>query len=223
MPLAAPRSVVAVRLTKPVAMACAKKVPTPTSTRPIENDRQIGRRAATAGRQRDAEPEPERRAGAEPFATRARYQRREDRRQEHEVDEAERHRADGERRPRQHEVDVGERADEREQDAEADRRRRRAALVAQMHGPGREGRLPGPAHHRHRRVRCRLKKTSTAPARLRPAKHVEIGREPEMIGDRRRHQSAEQVARDVTRDIGREGAGRIGARCTARRDRRGSA
>ena len=35
MPLAEPRSVVAARLTKPVAAACAKNVPAPTRTTPF--------------------------------------------------------------------------------------------------------------------------------------------------------------------------------------------
>ena len=52
--------------------------------------------------------------------TRAGQWRRENRRQKHEVDEADLHHAERQRRPDQDEIDEGEGADEGEQDAEAD-------------------------------------------------------------------------------------------------------
>ena len=56
MPLAAPRSTVAARLTKPVAVAWAKKVPTPIRTMPTST---AGREGATSsGRPRPAIAKP---------------------------------------------------------------------------------------------------------------------------------------------------------------------
>jgi len=58
-----------------------------------------------------------------------------DRRHEHEVDEAERHPRQRQRLAHQHEIHVGEGADEREQDQETDGERRAERRVAQVPGP----------------------------------------------------------------------------------------
>ena len=113
--------------TKPVAQACAKKVPTPTSTMPV----------STCGKCEDSiSGRPIAATASEPHIVRpcakARHhlackQRRHHGRQEYEIDEAEFHPSERQRRAHQHEIDEGKRADEGEQDAEADGEGRRAA------------------------------------------------------------------------------------------------
>ena len=100
-------------------LACAKNVPTPTSTMPAST-RQDAATAAAAGRCAATASAPQIAAACRTARPPAGQQRRDDRGQENEIDEAEVHHAERQRRAHQHEVDVGESADEGEQDAEAD-------------------------------------------------------------------------------------------------------
>ena len=58
-------------------------------------------------------------------------------------------------------------------------------------------------------VRPSQNQTSTAPPRLSSGEDVEVGGEAQMVGDRRRQQTAEQVAGDVAGDVGGERAGGV--------------
>src|SRR6516164_4304936 len=107
MPLAAPRSAVAARLTKPVAVAWAKKVPTPMRIMPSKTAARFGSRSS-------GKPTPA--SASEP------------------------HGAERQRWTHQYEVDVSERADEREQDAKSDAERRAQPRIGKVLEPGREGR-----------------------------------------------------------------------------------
>ena len=124
MPLAEPRSAVAARPTKPVAAAWAKKVPTPTSVETDSHRRELRHQQQRQAEDGERERNPDRRPRAEALHGAAGKRRGDDRRQEHEIDKAKRHAAERERLANEHEVHVGEGADEREQDAEADGERR---------------------------------------------------------------------------------------------------
>ena len=94
MPLAEPRSLVAARPTKPVAAAWAKKVPAPTSTRPVSTAGRFGSSSSGKPMPATARPTPERRPGSRTAHRAAGKRRRDDRGQEDEVDQAELHHAD---------------------------------------------------------------------------------------------------------------------------------
>src|SRR5205807_2089307 len=79
-----------------------------------------------------------------------RQRSREDRRQEHEVHEPDRHPAEPQGLAHEHEVDVRERADECEQDQEPDAETRPQWRVAHMLRPERERRTQGRRTGRHR-------------------------------------------------------------------------
>ena len=101
-------------------MAWAKKVPAPTSTMPIRTAGRLGRTRQRQAEAATGQRRPEGGPGAEALHGVPGERRRGHRREEDEIDEAERHGADAERRLHQHEIDEGEGADEGEQDAEAD-------------------------------------------------------------------------------------------------------
>ena len=62
---------------------------------------------------------------------------------------------------------------------------------------------------RHRLRAAEVKKTEHGAGEVERGQDIEVRRQAEMVGERRRHQAAEQVARDVAGDVGREGAGRV--------------
>jgi len=64
MPLAEPRSLVAARLTKPVAVAWAKKVPAPTSASPRSTAGRLG--VSSSGRPTNAAPSDSQKVGRAP-------------------------------------------------------------------------------------------------------------------------------------------------------------
>ena len=64
MPLAEPRSVVAARPMKPVAVACAKKVPTPTRASPTSTAGRLG--VSSSGRPAPATPSAPQKVGRVP-------------------------------------------------------------------------------------------------------------------------------------------------------------
>src|SRR5262245_66140090 len=123
-------------------------------------------------------------------------ERRDDRRQEDEIDESEPHRAEREGWAPEDEVDVGEGADEREQDAKADAERRTHPRVAQVCDPRREGRARGRPHlHHWGRLRdCVIDEYRTG--EVEDGKEIEIPGQAQVIGDPRRYQATNQIARD---------------------------
>ncbi len=82
--------------------------------------RQVGQDEERQAERRHQQRRPEGGPRAEALHGATGQRRRGDGREEDEIDEAERHGADAERRLHQHEIDIGEGADEGEQDAEAD-------------------------------------------------------------------------------------------------------
>ena len=134
---------------------------------PEQHGRQARASAAAAGRRR-RRPATAQKVGRVPKrADDAAGERRgDDRRQEDEIDQAQRHRADRERRADQDEVDVGEGADEGEQDQEADREAAAQRPVAQMVGPGRERRAMPARRPSSPACGRAVNQTRTAPARL---------------------------------------------------------
>ena len=123
----------------------------------------------------------------------------------------------------QHEIHVGERADEGEQDAEADAEARPQWWVAQMLQPDRK-----------RRRRCRLVGHHRRGARMREidqhgageierCEEIEVCRQTQMVGDAGGNQPADQIARDIAGDVGGERAAARPARCIPRQDRQASA
>ena len=126
---------------------------------------------------------------------RAGERRRQDRRQEHEIDETEMHRTDRQRRLAQHEVDVRKSADEGEQDAEADSERGPQRAVGEVRPPSRTSCDRGSGHRRaHRRRPVDRQCGERAAGEIESREHVEAGREPELVGDCRRHHAADEVA-----------------------------
>jgi hypothetical protein len=139
------------------------------------------------------------------FTARPGERRRGDRRQEHEIDDAERHGVDAEGRLHQDEVHVGKGADEGEQDAEADGEARAQGRVLQMHDPGGEVGAHAVGGGPHRRGLLHGEIDEQGAEQVEGGKEVEIGGEPEMVGDTGRDQPPDQIARHVAGDVGGEG------------------
>ena len=209
MPLAAPRSAVAAWLTKPVAVAWAKNVPTPMSTMPSRTAARLAaeERQANTGQCQRA---PQRRAGTPAMNGAAGQERRYDRGQEHEINEAELHRAERQWRAHQDEIDVGEGADEREQDAEADAESRAQPRVAQMRDPRRERRAGGRRHLHHRRGLRDGEVDEHRAGEIERREEIEVRGKAQVVGDRGRNQAADEIAGDIAGDIGGEGATGVG-------------
>ena len=146
-------------------------------------------------------------------------QRRDDRGQEHEIDEAELHRAERQRRTHQDEIDEGKRADEGEQDAEADAEGRAQLRIAQVLEPRREWRAGGRLGLLHRRGLRDREVDQHGAREIEGGKEIEIRGEAQVVGDPGRDQAADEIARDIAGDVGGERAAGVAWRCTPRPDR----
>ena len=140
---------------------------------------------------------------------RAGQRRRDDRWQKHEIDEAERHHADSERRRDENEIDVGERADEGEQNAESD-----GEAGAKLRNL--DVLPPRPCAHRFSSDADILnvsvldrREDQSSSGDIERSEHDEVCSEPCVVDDGRRNQAANQIARDVAGDVGRKGACRL--------------
>ena len=138
-------------------------------------------------------------------------QRRHDRGQEHEIDEAELHRAERQRRTHQNEIDVGERADEGEQDAETDAEGGAQLWVAQMRRatPRTESGRAGSICFIGAALRDGEVDQHCA-GEIEHGEEIEIRGQPQMVGDRGRDQAADEIAGDIAGDVGGEGAAGVG-------------
>ena len=161
------------RPTWPVATAWAKKVPTPTRVMPAMTAEQARQEQQRQAGERDGEAAGSRCARAEPVGDRAGQRRRDHRRQEDEEDEAERRHRQRVRRPHQDEADIGEDADEAEQDQEADREGAAQRRIGEMVGPGRPE-AAACAAIGSGALRCSATATSAAPARFSTAKNRKL-------------------------------------------------
>ena len=169
--------------------------------------RQHEQRQADAGqRQRHAEAA----RGAEACNAAAGQRRRDHRRREDEIDQAERHRRQRDRRCAQHEVDVGEGADEGEQQQEADGEAGAQRGLAQVIAQRGERRRSVHCRHRHGHRRPQREPGERGAGQIQRSEDLEVGGQAEVVCHRGREQAAEQVARHIAGDVGRERAGRRG-------------
>src|SRR5579885_404233 len=185
MPLAAPRSVVAARPTNPVTIAWAKKVLTPTRIIPVMTASNLG--ASKSGRPIAARPRPLQcwfrsgRSGHLP-----RQGSREERWHEDKINKASRHHADGKRRPDEHKIDIGENANEGEENAKADHEGGAKGAIAQMRGKhmccGVSLRVLG--LHRLHMIDRQIDEDRAGD--IEASEDKEVTCQAEMIGDRRR-------------------------------------
>src|SRR5579885_1873132 len=171
MPLAAPRSVVAARPTNPVTIAWAKKVLTPTRIIPAMTASNLG--ASKSGRPIAARPRPLHNAGFVPdvpaiFPARGVVKK------------------DGTRRPDEHKIDIGENANEGEENAKADHEGGAKGAIAQMRGKhmccGVSLRVLG--LHRLHMIDRQIDEDRAGD--IEASEDKEVTGQAEMIGDRRR-------------------------------------
>ncbi len=158
---------------------------------------------------REAEGAPERRRRAYSSDDAPDQRRRDHRRQEDEIDETELHRSRHEGRLHENEIDVGERPDEGEQDAEADAERGAQPRIAQVQRPRGQLRLHRPPEAVGGRSPLHREIDEHGPGQIERREEIEVRREPEMIGYRGGDESPDEVARDVTGDVGGRSGGRV--------------
>ena len=184
-----------------------------------QTEQQCGKARAQQQRQppdRHREGGPQRRTRAEAGDDLAGERRGDHRRQENEIDHAQHHHADAEARAHQHEIHVGERADEGEQDKEADGEGRAQRGIGEVEQEAREGRSPS-CMRAHVGLPHGLDARDREPHQhgtreIERREDVEIRGESQVIDDAGGQQAAEQVGGDVAGDIGGECAGGVGGR-----------
>lgn len=166
----------------------------------------MGREQERQARPRQAQRSPQCRSRPITTDCPARQQRRHHRREEYEIDEAELHRTEGQRRTHQDEVHISEGADESEENAESDAERGAQLCIAQVLEPAREGRgakRHGPLHRRRARDG---KVDQDGACKIERREEIEMPSQTQVIGQGRRNQATDQVAGDVAGDIGGERA-----------------
>ena len=130
---------------------------------------------------------------------------------------------------RQGEVDVGESADEGEQDAEADAERRDQPRIAQVFGPGGERRRRRGLHLLHWSGTCDREIDQQGARKVERGEEVEIPGQTEMVNECSRDEAADQIGRDIAGDVGSKGpsgvrrAALLAKICEGEREGRGHA
>src|SRR5262249_34043162 len=99
-----------------------------------------------------------------------------------EVDESKHHRTDAKWRLHEHEIDIGEGADEGEQDAKADGEARPKRWILEMHDPGFKMRAHAWAGRLHARGPLHRKINQQRTGKVECGKEIEVGGEAEVIG-----------------------------------------
>jgi hypothetical protein len=108
------------------------------------------------------------------------------------------------------EIHISEGANEGEQDAEADGKARAQGWVLEMHDPGLEVRAHGGGHALHAGRLLHGEIDQHCADQVERGEEVEIGGKTEMVCYRGGDQTPNQIARDISGDIGGEGARRVG-------------
>src|SRR5215475_161541 len=209
MPLAAPRSAVAERLTKPVAVACAKKVPTAMSTMPTSTATRYG--VTSSGSATPAIVNPIQRACLVPTSRTVRpasgVVNIDGRKTKYTNPSCMEPSDSG---SREHEIHECEGADEGEQDAEADAEAGPQRWALEVQRPDRERCCLHDPLSRHGRCLMHGEVDHESAGEVENRKNVEVCGQAQMIGDRRGHEAADQIACDIARDVGGKSAGSVG-------------
>lgn len=181
----------------------------PDKREPGKDDFEVAGQQRESANSGQGQSRPDRRARSQPADEATGERRRQDRRREDEVNEADLHHAEAERRAGQDEVDVGERADEGEEYAEADAERRAQGGHAEVTTPDRKRMV---AHHIRPRRAWRALDDDRGEGRAEKVERgegEEISRDAKMVDQRGGAQPPDEVARDIAGDIGGEVAGYV--------------
>ena len=100
------------------------------------------------------------------------------------------HRANHEGLADQHEIDIGERADEREQETKRDPKGGAQGRIFHVRGPGSERRTRSGSHRRHWRCLVHREIDKHGAGEIERCEEIEVPGQPEVVGDRGRDQSA---------------------------------
>src|SRR5256885_17196499 len=137
---------------------------------------------------------------------------RQNRWQEDEVDKSKRHRAQCQRRAYQYEIHESECANERKQYQKSNAKARTQARICNMPGPGRHSRSRGLiVRDVHAGGLSDGNIDEDGACEVEHGEKIKIPGDSEMVGDGSRDQPSEQVARDITGNVGGKRAASVGS------------
>ena len=129
---------------------------------------------------------------------------RHDRREKHEIHKAQGHGAERQGRTHENEIDVSEGPDESEQDAKPDAEGGAQPRIAQVQAPRFKDRWSSGSIHSHRLGSRNGEINEHSAHEIETRKEIEIGSEPQVIGDASRDEPPDEIASDVAGDVGRK-------------------